>query len=148
MPLTKNTKAVFYSDGNDEYTKTLPQYIPLEKLEYGQLVKIKKGGQLVGKIKTIIYGNPSMDDIETTDIENQNGIMRERIGRLVRKTKCISKEKGMLEAAVELFQFHWNFMDVIREKKTPAMLEGISEAVILWHQFLYVIKYPKILKSL
>ena len=139
--MSENTKAVFYSDGNDEYTKTLSQHIPLKKLEYGQLVKIRKGGRLVKKKKTIIYGSPSTDDIETTNIENQNGIMRERIGRLVLKTKCISKEKGMLEAAVELFHFHWNFMDVIHDKKTPAMLEKISENIILWHQFFYFIKY-------
>lgn len=139
--MNENTVAEFYSDGNDQYTRTLPQYIPLEKIEYGQLVKIRKAGKLVEKRRTIIYGNPSVDDIETTDIENHNGIMRERIGRLVRKTKCISKEKHMLENAVELFQFHWNFMDVINEKKTPAMLERISENVISWHQFLYFVKY-------
>jgi len=29
------------------------------------------------------YGSPDPGDIETTDIENFNGILRERIGRLV-----------------------------------------------------------------
>jgi len=37
-------------------------------------------------------GNPCYGEIETTDIENMNSIFRERLGRLVRKTKCYSKK--------------------------------------------------------
>ncbi len=133
--------ATFYSDGNDDYTCILPQFFPIEKLTYGQLIKIKKGGRLVKKIKTAVYGNPCMEDIETTDVENHNGIMRERLGRLVRKTKCFSKLKRPLNAAVNLFQFHWNFMDPLKGKKTPAMLEGISNETVSWHCFLHYIKY-------
>jgi len=51
-----------------------------------------------------------MTDIETTDVENFNGILRERIGRLVRKTKCFSKCKTRLECAIQLFQFYWDFV--------------------------------------
>lgn len=141
IPLKDSETATFYSDGNDDYTYTLPQVFPVEKLTYGQLIKIKKGGRLVKKIKTAVFGNPCMENIETTDVENHNGIMRERLGRLVRKTKCFSKIKKTLNAAVDLFQFHWNFMDVLKEKKTPAMLESISTEVISWHDFLYYVKY-------
>lgn len=141
IPLQNDEKIIFYSDGNDDYTYTLPQFFPVEKITYGQLIKVKKGGRLVKKIKTVVFGNPCADDIETTDIENYNGIMRERLGRLVRKTKCFSKIKKPLNAAVDLFQFHWNFMDVLTEKKTPAMLEGISNEIISWHGFLHYIKY-------
>ena len=62
--------------------------------EYGQLVKIRENGRVVRKEKRIIYGNPDLGDIETTNVENYNGILRERIGRLVRKTKCFSKRKA------------------------------------------------------
>lgn len=138
-----NQKAVFYSDGNDDYTVTLPDFFPLDKLQYGQLIKIRENGKVVKKIKKSIYGMPSEDDIETTDTENFNGIMRERIGRLVRKTKCHSKLKRRLEFSVELFRCYWNFMDTLGEKKTPAMLEGISECVFSWNQFFYFpIRYP------
>jgi hypothetical protein len=87
------------------------------------------------KEKRVIYGNPEPSEIELTDIENFNGILRERIGRLVRKTKCFSKLKKRLENAVEFFQFHWNFMDPLGGKSTPAMLEGLSEDLLSWHQF-------------
>ncbi|MCD6208370.1 MAG: IS1 family transposase [Methanosarcinales archaeon] len=43
--------------------------------------------------------------METTDVENYNGILRERTGRLVRKTKCFSKRKRMLECSLHVFQF-------------------------------------------
>jgi len=67
-------------------------------------------------IKRQVYGTPSEDNIETTDIENFGGILRERIGRFVRKTKCYTKLKTGLEDAIELFQFHWNFMDPLQGK--------------------------------
>lgn len=136
-PLSNVEKAVFYSDGNDDYTYVLSEFFRLDRLVYGQLIKIKKGGRLVGKIKTPVYGTPSDADIGTTNIENFNGILRERIGRLVRKTKCHSKLKPRLENALELFQFHWNFMDPLQGKNTPAMLEGLTEDVFSWHQLFY-----------
>lgn len=138
VPLSEaGEKAVFYSDGNDDYTYILPHFFPIERLEYGQLIKIKRHGRVVGKIKRQVYGTPSEDDIETTDIENFGGILRERLGRLVRKTKCYSKLKTRLEDALALFQFHWNFMDPLQGKNTPAMLEGLTEDVFSWHQFFY-----------
>jgi len=136
-PLRKGDRAVFYSDGNDDYTYVLPQFIPMENLVYGQLVKVREGGRVVWKMKRAVYGTPHEDDIETTDIENFGGILRERIGRLVRKTKCYSKLKTRLECALELFQFHWDFMDPIHGKNTPAMLEGLTEEAFSWHQFFY-----------
>jgi len=138
VPLSEaGEKATFYSDGNDDYTYVLPCFFPVEKLEYGQLVKIRENGKVVGKEKRVIYGNPEPSDIETTDIENFGGILRERLGRLVRKTKCHSKLKTRLEDALALFQFHWDFMDPLGGKSTPAMLEGLSEDLLSWHQFFY-----------
>lgn len=138
VPLPKNEgKVTFYSDGNDDYTYVLPQFFPIQKLEYGQLIKVKNGGRIVDKIKRAVYGAPSESDIETTDIENFHGILRERLGRLVRKTKCYSKLKSRLEYAMELFRCHWDFMNSLGGKDTPAMLEGLSEDIMSWHQFFY-----------
>jgi len=138
VPLSESEeKATFYSDGNDDYTYVLPCFFLVEKLEYGQLVKIRENGRVVGKEKRGIYGNPEPSDIETTDIENFGGILRERLGRLVRRTKCYTKLKTRLEDALELFLFHWDFMDPLQGKNTPAMLEGLTEDVFSWHQFFY-----------
>ncbi len=45
------------------------------------------------KIKQIVYGAPEIEEIETTDVENFNGILREKIGGLIRKSKCFSRRK-------------------------------------------------------
>ncbi|MDR0372392.1 MAG: IS1 family transposase, partial [Nitrososphaerota archaeon] len=59
-------------------------------IDYGQLIKIKKKGRVVGKKKLVVYGEPFLEDIETTEVENFNSILRERLGRLVRESKCFS----------------------------------------------------------
>jgi len=52
-----------------------------------------EGGEIVEKIKKVIYGNPNIEDIETNDIENMNSICRERLGRLVRKNKMLFEKE-------------------------------------------------------
>ena len=98
------------SDGNDDYTVVLAEYYSENCLIYGQVIKIREGGKVVEKIKKPIYGNPDTKKIETTDVENYNSILSERWGRLVRRTKCISKKKAALNYALGFFQFHWNRM--------------------------------------
>jgi len=102
-----DNKIMVFSDGNDDYTYVLPEYYPETCIEYGQIVKIKGGGNL-----------------------------RERVGRLVRKTKCYSKSKSRLGDAIELIQFYWNFMDVLHDKKTPAIIEMLTDYIWNWDDFL------------
>ena len=131
-----NNKIQIFSDGNDDYVFTLPEYYADTCIDYWQVIKIREKGRVVDKIKRIIFGNPNPEDIETTNIENFNGIMRERVGRLVRKTKCYSKKKLRLKNATELIQFHWNFMDTIHDNYTPAMIEELSDHIWSWDNFL------------
>jgi len=42
----------------------------LEFVDYGQLVKIREHGCVVRKVKMVVYGVPSLEDVETTDVEN------------------------------------------------------------------------------
>jgi len=131
-------KVEVFTDGNDDYVYMLPRYFDVEDLNYGQLVKLRdEQGRLIGKERRVIFGDPDVDDIETTDVENFNGILRERLGRLVRKTKCISKKKQRLHCAISFFQFYWDFVSQIRRGKTPAMIEGLSTRIWTWHEFFY-----------
>jgi len=100
-----------FTDGNDDHTYVLSLRFQLGLVDYGQLIKIKKNGKMVGKKKIIVYGGPSLGDIETTEVENFNSILRERLERLVRESKCFSKVKRSLVCAVELFKFYWNFIN-------------------------------------
>ena len=45
------------------------------------------------KERIVVYGVPALDEVETTDVENFNGILSERIGRLVRRTKCFCEAR-------------------------------------------------------
>lgn len=131
------SKIEMFTDGNDDYSYVLAKYYAETCINYGQLLKIKdKHGRLIRKEKRTIYGNPDHTDIETTDVENFNGILRERVGRLVRKTKCHSKYRRRLTCALNVFQFYWNFINVFEKKRSPAMLEGISDSLWDWHDFL------------
>jgi len=125
------------SDGNDDYTFVLPEFFGTGAVNYGQIIKIRESGRVVGKIRRVVFGNPEQDDIETTDVENFNGIMRERIGRVVRKTKCYAKKRGQLSNAIGLFQFYWNFMHELHESLTPAIEEGVATKTWTWGNLLH-----------
>lgn len=131
-----------FSDGNDDYTFVMPEFFRKDCINYGQLIKIRERGRVIDKLHKIIYGNMSLDEIETTDVENYNGILRERISRLVRKTKCFGKRKSRLENALHVFQFYWNFMKPIKEKLTPAIMERQATKIWTWGNFLHTkLKY-------
>ena len=126
-----------FTDGNDDYTFVLPKCFPLGLVDYGQLLKIKEKGRLVRKEKWVVYGESVLGEIETTDVENFNGILRERVGRLVRKTKCFAKTKRRLVCAVGLFQFYWNFINEFERGVSPARMEGLTDHVWTWHELFH-----------
>jgi hypothetical protein len=132
---SSESRIEIFTDGNDDYTYVLPNYYDVNTINYGQLVKVRENGKVVDKERRVVYGNP--EDIETNNIENFNGILRERIGRLVRKTKCFSKRKSRLESALHIFQFYWNFMNNFRRGKSPAMLEELTDHLWTWNEFFY-----------
>ncbi len=134
---TLTNKLKIFSDGNDDYAFTLPQFFKTDCINYGQLVKIREKGKVVDKIHRKVYGNPETENIETTDVENYNGILRERLSRLVRKTKCHGKKLSRLENAVALFQFYWNFMKPLHKNMTPAIMESQANKIWTWGNFLH-----------
>ena len=110
----------------------------MDNMNYGQLVKIRDThGKLIRKERRVIYGDLDEDDIDTVNVENFNGILRESVGRLVRKTKCFTKKKRRLYCAVILFQFCWDFMNEFRRGTSPAMLENLSESLWSWDDLFY-----------
>jgi len=133
-----DSKLEMYSDGNNDYTEIIKEFYPLACVDYGQLIKVRKGGRVVDKIKRVVFGEPNPDNIETTDVENMNSIMRERIGRLVRDTKCHSKKGSRLCNAIEFFQFYWDFMDPLPNRGTPGMEEGLTDRIWSWDDFLSI----------
>jgi IS1 family transposase len=107
---TNEEHLVIYSDGNDAYQATLPLFFDTELIDYAKLIKILVKGRVVDKIREVVFGEPFINRVHTNNIENTNGILRNSVSHLVRKTKCIAKKRTELEARLQLFQFHWNFM--------------------------------------
>ncbi len=136
QPSYKRRLKVF-SDGNDDYTFVLPEYYHDDSLDYGQYVKTHDGKKLFPPIRRIIYGNPKFEEIHINTNECFNGILREHLSRLVRKSKCHSKDKYALEDALWLFQFYWNFMHELEKKVTPAITEKQATKVWTWGNFLH-----------
>lgn len=101
---------------------------------YGRLIKHKKAGKLIWKCKEKVFRNPNIEDIDTTVIENYNGILRERMSRLVRKLKCFSKKRRRYEKHLDIFQAYNNFMKVV-DGKTPLMKEGKTSKIWQWEDF-------------
>lgn len=121
-----------FSDGNDDYVFVMPEFFRRDSIDYSQLIKIRRGGKVIAKVRRRIFGFPKRADIETTDVENFNGIIRERVGRFVRRSKCFAKRTRCLANSLHVFQFYWNFMKPLRNDLTPAMLEGQATKVWRW----------------
>ncbi len=131
-----NEKLEIFSDGNDDYVYVMPEFYAEPCVSYGQIVKIRSGGKVIDKIKRIICGNPDPNDIETTNVENFNGILRACVGRLVRRSKCYSKKRSRLNKALGFMQFYWNMIHLLPNKLTPAMMESIADHGWSWEEFL------------
>lgn len=134
---TYYNKLVIYSDGNNDYQTVLLEYYNKDCLCYGQKVKSLGGKKIYPPIRRKIFGNPEYYDIDTNANECFNSILRERLSRLVRKTKCHSKEKYALNNALCLFQFYWNFMHELHGNVSPAILERQTTKVWTWGNFLH-----------
>ncbi len=145
---TKHKKATFASDGNDQYTKAILKNFDVETVNYGQLVKEREKGRVIGKTRTIIFGEVGDECIDTVYVERYNLTLRHGISRLVRKSLCFSKCKEMLDNHLDVYQCYNNLIRVnsaltIKTKKgeknierTPCMAEGITNHIWTWKELL------------
>jgi IS1 family transposase len=145
---TKHKKATFASDGNDQYTKAILKNFDVDTVNYGQLVKERERGRVVGKTRTIIFGEVDDECIDTVYVERYNLTLRHGISRLVRKSLGFSKCKEMLDNHLDVYQCYNNLIRVnsaltIKTKKgeknierTPCMAEGITNHIWTWKELL------------
>lgn len=131
-PPTFTNKLAIYSDGNKQYITALLNNFRKDCLVYGQLVKFKKNKRFVYKLKRKVFGNPPFSNIDTVNIESYNAILRERISRLVRRTRCFSKKRSMVEKHLDIFQAYNNGIKQSSNGKTPAVTEGLTSKKWEW----------------
>ena len=94
-----------------------------DRASYGRIVKVNHPGRVEA-----VFGNPDIDEIETTFIERYNGTLRQWCKRMTRKTYAFSKKWDKLEAALGLGFAHYNFCRIHRTLRvTPAMAAGLTD---------------------
>ena len=155
-PPSKDNKADFASDGNDQYTKGILKYFDEKTVNYGQLIKERKGGRVVKKTRAIVFGSMDEKDMETVYIERYNLTLRNGISCLIRKTICFSKSTDMFDNYLDVYQCYNNMVRVnsaltIKTKKgeknierTPCMVERITDPVWTWKELLMFKVLPTI----
>lgn len=138
---TREEKATFISNGNDQYINSIEKYYLVETVNYGQLIKIRENERVVGRKKRVVFGE--VDWIETVYIERYVLTVRHGISGLVRKTITFSKDKDMLDDHLEIYQAYNNLirlnegLTIKREgkrniRRTPCMVEGITDHRWTW----------------
>ena len=75
------------------------------------------------------------EKITMRKIDSYCGTLRERIPIYVRKTKAFSKKRQNVENRLEIYQLYRNFI-WIKKKKTPAMIEEITDKIWTWNTLL------------
>ena len=145
---TGDEKATFVSDGNDQYITAILDNFAAETINYGQLIKERERGRVVGKTRMVIFGDLDDAEMDTVYVERYNLTVRHGISRLVRRSLCFSKCKEMLDNHLDVFQCYNNLiransaLTLKTEKgeknieRTPCMAEGITDHVWTWRELL------------
>jgi len=145
---THENKVTVLSDGNDQYATALLEIFEEDSINYGQMIKTRENGRVVGKTKRVVIGVLDNGDIETVTVERYNLTLRHGISRLVRKTICFSKCKNMLEDHLDIYQCYNNLIRInsaltintpkgIKNiERTSCMAEKITEHPWTWMELL------------
>ena len=86
---TEDEKATFISDGNDQYITAILANFEVETINYGQLIKERERGRVVGKTRMVIVGDVDDAGIDTVYVERYNITLRHGISRLAGQEKFV-----------------------------------------------------------
>jgi len=129
----------------DTITRVIENF-DVETINYGQLIKEREKGRVVGKTRTIIFGE--VDGIATSYVERYNLTLRHGISRLVRESLCFSKCKEMLDNHLDVYRCYNNLVRINSAltiktgkgkediERTPCMAEGITDHIWTWKELL------------
>jgi len=76
-----------------KYVSALLAKFEAERVNYGQLIKERERGRVVGKTRMVLFGYIDEAGIDTVYVERYNLTVRHGISRLVRRRLCFSKCK-------------------------------------------------------
>ena len=119
------------------------------------MVKKREGRRIVEVRVRHCFG-PKPSHAYTVHIERRNGVLRDRLGCLTRKTHAFAKRNATWDAAVTLSLFEENWMRPHRAlrveqaglperrrylQRSPAMALGLTDRVWSWKEFLTLPAY-------
>jgi transposase-like protein len=133
-----------------------PRLIPWAGVVIGQVIKRRQQRRVIGVVRRLALGTvgqlPSLladtqggGELNTAYIERLNATFRERLALLVRRTRRLGRQQGLLAAAVYLIGCVYNFCSPHTSLTcgsggaTPAMLAGLTDRCwsvgeLLWHR--------------
>jgi hypothetical protein len=156
---------VWISDGHKIYPKSIrrvyrdplrsgrvgrPRLVPTPEVGLTQVVKHRKGRRVV-KVEIRHCFGPAPSCPHTVHLERLNGVLRDRLACLTRKTHAFAKRRRTWDASVGLGIFENNWMrphDALRQEqpglpngrrflqRSPAMAVGLTDHVWEWTEFL------------
>lgn len=127
-----------------------PRLVPVPGTALTQLYKLRDGHRVTGTLVLHRFG-PEPEDPHTVRVERCNGVLRDRLNCLTRKTHAFAKRQATWDAlvGVSLFEHNWlRSHPALREKaadlpagrryrqRTPAMVLGLTDRVWDWEEFL------------
>lgn len=170
VPLTRMRTAgqrgiIWISDGHHAYIQCVrqtyrsaprtgargrPRYVRTPGVGLTQVVKHRDGRRIV-KVEVRHCFGPEPEHPYTVGVERRNGVLRDRLNCLTRKTHGFAKRDNTWTALVGLSLFEQNWMrshNSLREKveglpqgriyrrRSPAMAIGLTDHVWTWAEFL------------
>jgi hypothetical protein len=123
---------------------------PTEGIRLTQEVKHRNGRRLVRVEVRATIGDP-VDQPYAVHVERFNGVLRDRLGCLTRKTHAFAKEIALWDALFSLTLFEHNWLrshiglrsrlpetDNGRryDQRTPAMVIGLTDHAWTWTEFM------------
>jgi hypothetical protein len=153
------------SDGHSAYLKAIrrfyrdplrtgrvgrPRLVSTPEVGLTQVVKERKGRRVVRVYVRHCFG-PAPECPYTVRVERLNGVLRDRLGCVTRKTHAFAKDSRTSDAAVGLCLFEHNWIrphSALRQQeeglpggrkyrhRSPAMAIGLTDHVWSWTEFL------------
>ena len=133
------TRCQMTSDGFPAYPPAIDNAFGID-VDYAQLVKVygqpEEGreryspAEVINAVPTPVIGSPDRERICTSNVERQNGTLRQWCKRLTRLTYAFSKKWENLRAALALHFAYYNFCRIHGTLRvTPAMEAGITDHI-------------------
>lgn len=157
MPWVSDGRGVYrtqiprvYRDPQRTGKRGRPPLIPTPGLRFTQAVKRREKGRIVGiEVRAVVGDPPNCPYV--VYVERLNGVLRDRLNALTRKTHGFAKLHTTWDALVTLCLFEHNWMrphPALKEKakglpdgrryrqRTPAMAMGLTDHIWTWEEFL------------